>query len=76
MPRDVDMIAYLSNSGLSQERRNACVCQFYRKVTARIHNKRTLGNSKKGSGRCGYGGFVVWKSSRDEPILPAKFLEK
>ena len=62
MLRDVDMMAYrasCSNSGLSQERRNACVCQFYRKVTARVHNKRTLGNSKKQFGRCGCGVFVV-----------------
>ena len=51
--RDVYMMAYLSKLFQQwQERRNACVCQFYRKVTARVHNKRTLGNSKKEIGRC------------------------
>ena len=62
MLRGVDMMAYLSKlfqQWIVSRRSNACVCQFYRKVTARIHNKRTLGNSKKRSGRCGCGGFVT-----------------
>ena len=39
--------ASCSNSGLFQERKNAWMCQFYRKITVRVHNTRSLGNSNK-----------------------------